>query len=53
MDHERYPYYFSEPGAQPRELGLGEALATLGKGAWSVMTRVASHVLGAEPKTAR
>ncbi len=53
MDHERYPYYFSDPSKLPTELDLGEALAKLGKGAWKVMTRVANYVVDAEPKAAR
>lgn len=52
MDHERYPYYFSDPAAQPEEFDVGAALASVGTGIWNVMSRVASFLVGAH-KTAR
>ncbi len=53
MDHERYPYYFSEPGREQENAERFEkAVAGFGRSVWSTMARVAA-VLTGDAKPAR
>ncbi len=53
MDHERYPYYFSEPGSEKENAERFEkAVADFGRSIWTAMSRVAAAVTG-EAKPAR
>ncbi len=56
MDHERYPYYFNEPGTPVRADHLehaGEAFAAVAVGIWSGLRRIVSVFSGQEAKPAR